>query len=114
MLGLGRDGLIGFPNRDHGGENVLPLSPLFAFMLQSPMQFCLADDNYRLRMAYARITGNRPAGSGLLTRYRTKVELELLRHLGHGDPLMPVPRDANPVLIGLIRDGLIKSACLAE
>jgi hypothetical protein len=77
------------------------------------LQFCLADDNYRLRIAYARITGSRPAGTGLLTRSRPKLELELMQHLGHSDPLVPVSKDANPVLVGQIRDGCMKSARLA-
>jgi hypothetical protein len=35
-----------------------------------------------------------------------------MRHLGHDDPDRPVPKDANPVLRGLIRDGYIKSTKL--
>ena len=41
----------------------------------------MAEDNYRLRRDYARITGDYPAGAALLRRSRRRIEEDLARFL---------------------------------
>jgi hypothetical protein len=90
---------------------VHPHAPILGYLLTHPTLLCLEDKNLQLRRIYWEITGA-PASSIILTRSRGMIERDLMRHLGHDDPDRPVPRDANPVLRGLIRDGYIKSAKL--
>jgi hypothetical protein len=50
----------------------------------------LAADNYALRIEYARVTGDRPAGAGLLTRSRRRIEEDLARAgMVKGGPIEP-------------------------
>lgn len=51
---------------------------LFCFhWLGPPMYLTLADDNYAVREAYVRATGERPGGASLLSRPRHQVERAL-------------------------------------
>src|SRR5208337_2017481 len=43
-------------------------------LVRTPMYMTLADDNYAVRVAYVRATGERPGGVSLLTRPRHQVE----------------------------------------
>jgi hypothetical protein len=47
----------------------------------APRLLCLSDDNYALRIEYARVTGDRPGGAALLTRSRSRIERDLARFL---------------------------------
>ncbi len=49
---------------------------MFDFLVKNPRVFCLSDDNFALREAYARIAGKRFKGASLLTRSRRRVEQE--------------------------------------
>jgi hypothetical protein len=75
------------------------------------MLLTLDDKNLAMRKLHKEITGAEPTSRNL-TRSRRETELELMRHLGHGDPARPVPKDGNAMLRDLIRDGYIKSARL--
>jgi hypothetical protein len=86
-------------------------APVIGFLLRNPLLFCLEDKNICLRRLHKEITGAEPSPKNL-KRSRRETELELMLHLGHDDPCRPVPKDANPMLLGLIRDGYIKSAKL--
>jgi hypothetical protein len=88
-----------------------PHAPVIAFLLKNPLFLNLEDKNLLLRRYYKEIT-DAPPSARILTRPRGQIELELMRHLGHDDPARPVPKDANPVLLGLIRDGYIKGAII--
>lgn len=46
-------------------------------LVRTPMYMTLADDNYAVRVAYVRATGERPGGVSLLTRPRHQVERAL-------------------------------------
>jgi hypothetical protein len=87
-----------------------PHALVLAYLLDmSPHYLCFDDKNIFLRKLHKELTGA-PASFQNLHRSRNQTELELMRHLGHDDPARPVPKDANPVLVGLIRDGYIKGA----
>jgi hypothetical protein len=73
-----------FPGQQHA-PSAQPLQPLFAFLVKYPMYLCLADDNYALRVTYAEITGERPAGTALLTRKRHRIEKDLAGFLAAKD-----------------------------
>jgi predicted nucleic acid-binding Zn ribbon protein len=88
-----------------------PHAQLIAYLMGNPLLLCLDDSNLRLRRAYCEITGA-AATTAILTKKRHEVEAELLSRLGHADHSCPVPPDANPTLITLVRDGLIKGARL--
>ena len=51
-----REGLVTFPGQSEAPPGK-PLVPLLAFLVKNPLYFCLADDNYTLRMTYARVSG---------------------------------------------------------
>ena len=85
VIEMQRRGLIAFPRgTDASGHG--PLAGLFAFLVERPMYFCLADDNYALRIRYAELSGERPAGTALLTRHRHQVERDVARLLGPAAP----------------------------
>lgn len=63
-----------------------PLARLFAFLVKAPKFFCLSDDNYALRVEYARVSGDRPGGTTLLTRSRRRIEADLAQFLGQPAP----------------------------
>jgi hypothetical protein len=46
----------------------------------------LSDDNYALRLTYARVSGERPGGTALLTRTRRRIEQDLARALAQQLP----------------------------
>lgn len=95
------------------------------FLLASPKILSLADDNFRLREVHQRMTEG-TTSSTLLKKQRSHVERELMRHLGHDDPSLPVPSDgfaagdASPneeqtrrfVLRALMHAGYIKGGSL--
>jgi hypothetical protein len=115
ILALYDDGIFALP-RPRGysiqtAEHPHPHAPVLGFLLRNPVLICLEEKNIHLRKVYKDITGAEPSPKNLL-RPRHEVERELMRHLGHDDPGRPVPKDADPVLRGLIRDGYIKSAKL--
>jgi hypothetical protein len=78
VIGLHRQGLVTFPGQA-GAPPGQPLRPLFDFLVTRPDAFCLSDANYDLREEYVRVTGDRPAGAGLLTRPRSRIERDLAR-----------------------------------
>jgi hypothetical protein len=88
-----------------------PHAPVLGFLVRTPVLMCLEDKNIYLRKIHQDFTGAEPSLNNILCP-RRDVERELMRHLGHDDPDRPVPKDANPVLRSLIRDGYIKSARL--
>jgi hypothetical protein len=55
------------------------LRPLFDFLVKKPDVFFLSASNYDLREQYVQVTGDRPAGAGLLTRPRSRIERDLAR-----------------------------------
>ena len=81
IIEMWRRGLVTFPGEE-GAAAERPLAPLFAFLVERPMYFCLADDNFTLRIRYAELSGRRPAGTSLLTRPRHLVERDLACLLG--------------------------------
>jgi hypothetical protein len=78
IIDLHRLGFVTF-SRTHAATPAQPLKPMFAFLVKNPQFFCLSDDNYALREAYAHITGKRFAGTSLLTRSRHQIEWELAK-----------------------------------
>jgi hypothetical protein len=62
------------------------------FLLRTPALLSLADHNFGLRAVHQRLTDG-PTNTKMLTRSRPVVERELMRHLGHDDPQLPVPAD---------------------
>jgi hypothetical protein len=86
LIDMHRQGLVTFRGTDSAPPNQL-LAPLFAFLVTAPSFFCLSDDNYALRIEYARVSGERPGGTTLLTRSRRRVEEDLARVLGQ--PMLP-------------------------
>jgi len=91
-----------------------PRTAVLAFLLRNPVLLCWDDTNLQVRRFYKQTSGTLPSSRDILFRSRRTIEQELLQRLGHDDPARPVPRDANPVLLGLIRDGYIKSARLED
>jgi hypothetical protein len=47
--------------------------------VKRPDVFCLSADNYALREHYVQVSGDCPAGAGLLTRPRSRIERDLAR-----------------------------------
>jgi hypothetical protein len=115
ILGLYDDGVFTLPLSRSGTTQTAAYphahAPVLGFLLRNPRLICLDDKNFHLRKLYKEITAAKPNPNNLLRR-RNEVERELMRYLGHDDPGRPVPKDADPVLRGLIRDGYIKSAKL--
>jgi hypothetical protein len=80
LVAMQRQGLVSFP-ATQAASVTQPMRPLFAFLVQSPKFFCMADDNFRLRELYVRVTGDRPSGAALLKRPRHRIERDLARAL---------------------------------
>jgi hypothetical protein len=78
VIDLHQQGLLTFPGQA-GAPPGQPLRPLFDFLVKRPDTFCLSLANYALREEYVRVTGDRPAGAGLLTRSRSRIEQDLAR-----------------------------------
>ena len=85
VIAMQHEGLVAFTVQELARPE-LPLYPLLAFLVKSPQYFCLADDNYALRVEYARVTGDRPGGVALLTRPRSRIERDLAQALGKPSP----------------------------
>jgi hypothetical protein len=85
VIDMHAQGLVTFPGQKDAPPDQ-PLGPLFAFLVKLPLYFCLADDNYALRIRYAQVTGDLPRGAGLLTRPRSRIERDLARALGQPHP----------------------------
>jgi hypothetical protein len=97
------------------------------FLLANPQLLTLEDKNLLLRQLYKELTGAAPHHRHL-TRPRREVERELMRHLGHDDPRVPVPPAGGAVpaqdwptaeeqarrllLRNLIRQGYLRNATL--
>jgi hypothetical protein len=78
VIDLHQKGLVTFPGQA-GAPPGRPLRPLFDYLVKRPDAFCLSAANYDLREEYVRVTGDRPAGAGLLTRPRSRIERDLAR-----------------------------------
>jgi hypothetical protein len=115
IIALYDDGIFTLPRRrdcsTQTAEHPHSHAPFLGFLLRNPVLMSLEEKNIHLRKYYKELTGAEPSSKNL-TRRHHEVERELMRHLGHDDPEQPVPKDANPVLRRLIRDGYIKSAKL--
>jgi hypothetical protein len=85
VIDMHRQDLLTFPGQAAAPPGQ-PLRPLFAFLLRWPMYLTLSDDNYALRIRYAQVTGDRPAGTELLNRPRSRIERDLARALGQPHP----------------------------
>ena len=88
IINLHHQGWLTFP-----GEAIAPpahpLKLMFDYLVKNPLLLCLSDDNYALREAYARLTGNRFNGTSLLTRPRHQLEQEFAAAFGPADPRAP-------------------------
>jgi hypothetical protein len=90
-----RQGLLSFPGQADAPQGQ-PLRPLFGYLLRWPMYLTLSDDNYALRIEYARVTGDRPGGTTLLTRPRSRIERDLAAFLTHaGRPPFGLPGNSS-------------------
>jgi len=76
VIDMQAQGLVTFPEEQYLSDGS-PLRPLFDFLVKGPQYFCLSDDNYALRTEYARVTGDRPRGTALLMRPRSRIEQDL-------------------------------------
>lgn len=76
-------GLVRFPRGGGGPEQ--PLRPLFDYLVRNQTVLCYSEENLALRLDYALASGERPAGAGLLTRRRHRVERDLARALARGE-----------------------------
>ena len=85
VIEMQAQGLLTFPSQT-GAPAEQPLRPLLAFLLRWPRYLTLSDDNYALRLEYARVSGERPGGTALLTRPRRRVEQDLARSLSQATP----------------------------
>src|SRR5262249_36555030 len=75
---LQQQGFVTFPDQAEAPPGQ-PLRPLFDFLVKRPDAFCKSADNYALREQYVLVTGDRPSGTGLLTRPRSRIERDLAR-----------------------------------
>ena len=75
IINLRRQGFVTFPG-EASATPTQPLKHMFRFLVNRPLLFCLSDDNYALREAYARLIVKRHVGTSLLTRPRHQVEQE--------------------------------------
>jgi len=85
VINMRTQGLVTFREEQNPGDGS-PLRPLFGFLVKGPQYFCLSDDNYALRTEYARVTGDRPRGTALLTRPRSRIEQDLAAALSQDSP----------------------------
>ncbi len=62
------------------------------FLMRNPSVISWSDENFGLREVHHSLTGA-PTDRQLLSRPRHAVERDLMRHLGHADPQLPVHND---------------------
>jgi len=84
IIDMHLQGFLTFPGQEYATPQQ-PLLPLFTYLVKHPRFLILSDENYALRLAYARIP---PAGMSLLTQTRHRIE-RALRGTLDGDLCRP-------------------------
>lgn len=95
VIDMHRQKLLACPGQDKAPPGQ-PLRPLFDLLVRTPQYFCLAEDNYRLRLEYVRVTGDRPRGAALLSRPKAQIERALAEYLNKAESKHPSRKESPP------------------